>query len=108
MYYMYEIIKGRFEIDHVRLTESVPSTDIFDWYMETDRANEEIIFSSGDHLTADGEYCNIYNQAQTIYDEGRGILTGYVYFLQCAEYDDDGEFSQAYILRSSAESVTIN
>lgn len=108
-HYIYEIKMGRFEFDHVHLTESLSSSEIFDWYLETDRSNEEIIYSCGDHLTADGEYCNVYDKAQTTYDRGRDALTGYVVFLQCAEYDDDdNELVQAYILRSYAEPVNID
>lgn len=108
MYYMYEIVMGRFEFHNVHLTESLSSPEIFEWYLDTDRANEEVIYSSPDHLTADKAYHNVFDKAQTTYDEGRGMLTGYVIFLQCAEYDDNDEFLQVLsIIRSHAEPVNV-
>lgn len=108
MPYVYQIIKGRFEFDQIYTDENIPGCDIADWYLQTDRANEEIIDSNGDHLTADGIFHDFMGEAQTDYDRGAGILTGYIVLLQCAEYDDDGDFIQGEIIRSYAESVKQN
>ena len=105
---VYEIIKGRFEFDQLHTDENIAGCDITEWYLDSDRANEEIIDCSGDHLTADGIFHDSMSEAQTAYDRGAGILTGYVVLLQCAEYDNDGDLIQADIIRSYAEPVKRN
>lgn len=106
MYHNYEIIKGRFEFNNIRTDETITTPDICNWYFNSDRANEEIIEMFGDHLTADGLYHDVYDTVHTSYNRGAGILEGYIIFLQCAQYNDDGEFLQAHIIRQYAEPVT--
>lgn len=105
---VYEIIKGRFEFNRLYTDEDIAGCDIAEWYLNSDRANEEIIDYNGDHLTADGIFHDSMEEAQTAYDRGAGILTGYVMLLQCAEYDDEGDLIQADIIRSYAEPVKQN
>lgn len=108
---VYEIIKGRFEFDNIRTDDDIAGCDITEWYIwgpNSDRANEDIIDCNGDHLTADGIFHDSMSEAQTAYDRGAGILTGYVVLLQCAEYDNDGDLIQADIIRSYAEPVKRN
>lgn len=108
MYHNYEIIKGRFEFNNIRTDETITTPDICNWYFESDRANEEIIDQSGDHLTADGLYHDVFDTAHTSYNRGAGILEGYIMFLQCAQYDENNEFVQAHIIRQHAEPVIQN
>ena len=105
MYNVFEIIKGRFEFNRIRTDENISGYDIKNWYLNTDRADEEIIETFGDHLIADGIFCNVMDEAHSDYDRLTGILTGYLYILQCSKYDDDGEFIQGNIIRIHAESV---
>ena len=51
---MYEIIRARFEFDNIDIDDSNFSVwDVAEWYLATDRANEEIIDITGDGLDAD-------------------------------------------------------
>ena len=96
---MYEIIRARFEFDNIDIDDSNFSVwDVAEWYLATDRANEEIIDITGDGLDADNILLTESDLGKrTVYNHG--TLSGVLYLLQWAEYDDDGELIRATVMR---------